>query len=185
MSLPYYDISCTNCYYHEKYSFNVWYEYVDGRKAVCKPVITQGWCEECQRVLTIYVPLTKELIQDDIERLNKWVEEEEEKRENRKLLFFKQKIDEELIDKWKNKIFELNRCAEFFSENQLKEKCLTCGSENVALIQLPSDYDETISVGIKHHCGGNIIAARAGRISYGNLPKVIYDISGNILHDER
>lgn len=185
MSLPFYDIECTTCSYKGKYSFNVWYEFESGRDAVCQPHLTQGWCEDCERILTIYAPQTNETIKRDIDMLSEWIADEKQKRTNRKFIFFKQKADEEAIERWSNKIKALKECVNFFQNQRLPMRCLTCGSKSVSLVRLSSEYGEFTNVGVKHHCGGDIMATMSGRIAYGNLPKVIYDIQGNILHDER
>ena len=93
----------------------------------------------------------------------------------------KYKVDEEAIERWSNRIKELNECVRFFRDNRFPMKCLTCGSVNVTPVCLPSEFCESIHVGVKHRCGGDIVARKSGRIAYVNSPKVVYDIQGNTI----
>lgn len=184
MSLPFYDVTCTGCSYTGRYCYSVWYEFEGGRAAPCQPALTQGWCYGCERVLTICAPQSEASIQERIAEISGWINEELAKRSQRKLLFFRVKVDEALIQRWYKSIEEMKSCLAYWKRNQYPDRCLTCGSSTVTRIELPFDFGSVL-INITHSCGGEIMAAMSGRVNYGRLPKVVYDIQGNIRHDER
>jgi hypothetical protein len=188
MSLPYYHIRCSNCEYTDMFSFDVWYEYAGGKDAVCQPYITQGWCEDCQQVVTICGPQNAETLRDNIKELSVIIKEEEEKRKQWRRLLLRKHADENAISAWKERIAELNDCIELFKKHDYKNKCLSCGSPHVVPVELPDgfrEYGNPIQLGVKHECGGAIMIISEGRIGYSDIPKVIYDITGNVVLDER
>lgn len=135
--------------------------------------------------MTIYTPQTDETIKTEVDELSELLSKEIAKRAIHHWILKSLNADESAIEYLSTKIKELKECAEFFKNKQFPRRCLTCGSDNVIEVNLPDSYSQLMNVGIKHRCGGNIIAEMSGRIMYGELPKVIYDIYGNILHDER
>ena len=185
MSLPFYQIECTNCSYKDSYSYNVSYIFDGGREAVCQPELPDGWCHNCEKVLRIYSPKTEEMVKNELERLSMYISEEKEKRNERNLFLFKKKVDEELIEYFTQSINDTKNCVKFFQEKKFPMRCLSCGSTNVSIIDLPTEYSVFTEIGINHHCGGKLLAEKAGRIGFVNNPKVIYNIQGNILSDER
>ena len=185
MSLPFYEIRCTNCSYKDSYGYNVSYVFEGGQEAVCQPELPDGWCDNCGRVLRIYSPRTEEIVKDELERLSMYIAEEKKNRNKRNLFLFKKRVDEELIECFTQSIIDIKNCVKFFQEKNFPMRCLTCGSTKVSIIDLPTEYSVYTEIGVVHRCGGKLLAEKAGRIGFVNNPKVIYDIQGNILSDER
>jgi len=185
MSLPAYQIECSDCSYSERFVYDVLYQSEGGREAPVQPNLTQGWCEDCQKVLTIFTPFREETGRHDIEELDQLIASESAKRSQRKMLFFKAKVDEDLISAWKEKRDAITRGMDQLRGLRLPNRCLTCGSEQVTQVELPSDYGSTTRLGVKHCCGGHISASMIMRLGFGNRPRVIVDVFGNITLDER
>lgn len=185
MSLPCYEIECTNCSYKDSYGYNISYIFADGQEAECKPDLPDGWCVNCEKVLRIYSPKTEESVKDELKQFSIYISEEEEKRNKRNLFLFKKKVNEEMIECFTQSIKDLKNCVKFFTKNGYPMRCLTCGSTKVSIINLPTEYNQYIEIGVNHQCGGKLLAKKTGRISFVNKPKVIYDIQGYIISDER
>lgn len=185
MSLPAYQIECTHCSYSERFAYEILYQSEGGWEAPVKPDLTQGWCEDCQKVLTIFTPFREETGKADIEKLDQWIAEESAKRSQRNFLFFKAKVDEELIATWAEKREAIARGMEQLRGRHFPDRCLTCGSERVIRVDLPNGYDVEQDLGIKHRCGGEIVATMTMRLGFGNRPRVVVDVFGNITLDER
>lgn len=184
MSLPFYDVACSGCSYNGRYSFNVWYEFEDGREAECQPSITQGWCTECDRVLTIYMPFS---LAEARKEITEWEDFKREQHRSsiRHKIFGMSKERQSHIARANTKIEQIKACAEFFKAKTYPNRCLTCGSSNVCGVSLPDEYGHAIPIGVMHSCGGQLVATMSGRIAYRDLPKVVYNIAGDILYDER
>lgn len=186
MSLPFYSIRCTGCDYSGRYAFNVRYQ-VEGVNYPINGVLTQGWCEDCDKVLTIYSPssFSAEKAQNEIDERREIITN------LTKSLFgkFVKKISSERKEQLaiiESDIDTLKKWSLFIKNNKIKDCCLTCGSASVRAVTLPSDYSTPTRIGVDHSCGGEIVATSEGRINYGDdCPKVICDIDGKILHDER
>lgn len=185
MSLPAYQIECTKCSYSERFAYDILYQLEGGWDAPIKPDLTQGWCEDCQKVLTIFTPFREETGKADIEELTQLIAGESAKRSQRSFLFFKAKVDEELIAAWEEKRDAIARGIEQLRGRHFPNRCLTCGSERVILVDLPNDYNVVQDLGIKHRCGGDIVATMTMRLGFGNRPRVVVDVFGNITLDER
>lgn len=185
MSLPFYNVTCTGCSYTGRYSFNVWYEFDGGLDALCQPTLTQGWCYECECVLTISIPQTEASIRNEIAERESWINEELAKRSLHKFLLFPVKVDEQLIQGWKKAVEELKSCIGYWNSYQCSSRCLTCGSTNVARVELPSDFGHPVPIRVGHTCGGQIVSVMSGRVNFGGRPKVVYNVQGNIVYDER
>lgn len=185
MSLPAYQIECTHCSYSERFAYDILYQSEGGWDAPVQPDLTHGWCEDCQKVLTIFTPFREETGKADIDKLNQLIADESAKRGRRNFLFFKAKVDEELIAAWEEKREAIARGIEQLRGRHFPNRCLTCGSERVTPVDLPSDYDVVPPLGITHHCGGQLVATMTMRLSFANRPRVVVDVFGNITLDER
>jgi len=186
MSLPFYSLKCTKCSYSGRYGFNVRYE-VEGIADPIRGVLTQGWCKNCDKVVTIYSPSSF-----SAKKAQNEIDERREIIANLTKGFFGklfEKISAERKEQLANiesAIDSLQKWSIFIKNKQIKDRCLTCGLESVRIVTLPSDYSIPTRIGVTHNCGGEIVATVEGRIGYGDdCPKVICDVNGNILHDER
>jgi len=188
MSLPSYILTCTKCNYRSSYGYNVWYEFSEGRNALCQPEITQGWCYDCNRLRTIYLPKLERKFSDQIERIDYKINSLSKGSISKLRLALssdkKNQLDELYREREKT-LSEIKRCEAFFHNQNFPPKCLTCSSEKVVKVNLPGRSDNASLLGILHGCNGQIMIQETLRISYANCPKVIYDIAGNILFDER
>lgn len=97
------EIRCTHCSYSERFAYDILYQSEGGWDAPVQPDLTHGWCEDCQKVLTIFTPFRGETGKADIDKLNQLIADESAKRGRRNFLFFKAKVDEELIAAWEEK----------------------------------------------------------------------------------
>ena len=188
MSLPSYTLTCTKCNYRSSYGYNVWYEYSEGRDALCQPEITQCWCYDCNQLRTIYLPKLGRKFSDPIERIDYQINSLSKGSISKFRLALssdkKKQLDELYREKEKT-LSEIKRCEAFFHDQGFAPKCLTCSSEKVVKVNIPDRPDDTSHLGILHVCGGQIMIQETLRISYASCPKVVYDIAGNILLDER
>lgn len=185
MSLPAYQIECTQCSYSEQFAHDILYQSEGGWAAPVQPDLQIGWCEDCQKVLTIFTPFREETGRRDIEELDQFIANESAKRSQRNLLFFKAKVDEEMIAAWKEKREAIARGIEQLRGRHFPNRCLTCGSERVTQVELPRDDDVEKRLGITHRCGGQIVATMTMRLRFANSPRVVVDVFGNITLDER
>lgn len=184
MSMPFYSIRCTSCIYEGAFHYDTAYEFVDQHGDGYSPRLCTAWCESCEEVVMAATAPTEMAIESEVVRLRQWIEEEQAPK--RKFIFFSKKQNSELIRRWQKEIDHLKRGVEFFRVRQMKSRCLKCGGENLTLIDLTGVGSKLEAIGVDHHrCGGEILAAAAGRITFGSLPRVRYDIDGRILHDER
>jgi len=185
MSLPFYSLSCTNCDYTGRYAFNVRYQ-VEGVAYPISGVLTQGWCTDCEKVVTIYSPssFSAEDAQNEIAERNEIVDNLTKGLLGKLLKKMSSERQEQLAN-IKSDIAILERWSIFIKSSQIKDRCLTCGSENVFVVKLPDEYKTPTRIGVTHSCGGEIIATSEGRVSYAGCPQVVCDINGNIVHDER
>ena len=136
-------------------------------------------------MLTICASQTNKTVSDEIDSLTELIKEQEDKENIRSFLFFKGKPDKFLIDKWLGEIKALRDCVKHFEAQNMKPRCLTCGSYRVVEANLASESGIATRTGVMHHCGGEIISVMRGRVSFGNLPRVTYNMRGDILRDER
>lgn len=184
MSLPFYDITCSGCSYQARFSYGIWYEFDGGVEESCKPQLIQGWCDDCEKVLTIFTPLSKETAAKEI---SEWEEFREEFEDTSMLgtllgIFTRRK---QHIDRANQAIAAINQCLEYYQSAQYPDRCLTCGSTKVQRVDLTKGDHGPGKIGIMHSCGGQLIATMGGRFSFADRPKVLYSADGRIISDER
>ncbi|MBF0377341.1 MAG: hypothetical protein HQK72_07635 [Desulfamplus sp.] len=183
-----YTISCSNCNYNSTYQFDTLYEYVGGREELCTPKSSQGWCYDCEKVVVIYRPFDKEDLNKEIDSIDEQIKWKSEGIFADICLKFSSKKKKEIdeLNKKKTESYEaLSKCVAFFEGKKFRQKCLTCGSYNVKIVNLPDSNNVYTKLNIKHECGGDLLIKEFARVSFTNMPKVIYDISGKIVVDER
>ena len=177
MSLPFYNITCSNCDYESTYSHNVRYNY-EGKKEH-KPVFDIAWCEDCNKVVNSCISLTRKEADDEINELSAWIEEK------KKGFFAKwSKTKKDSIAYMEKSIILTKQRIKHFENTAQVKNCLCCGGQRITPILLPSHYAD-IPLKINHSCGGELHAELRGFIDLKNLPKVIFDENGSIILDER
>lgn len=185
MSLPSYALKCTNCDYSNHYAFNVNYD-VEGVDKDIRGILKQGWCNNCEKVVTIYSPtaFSSDDAQNEIDERIIIIE-------GLRSGFFGKLVErfsterQEQIVRIETAIAAFKQWKLFVSTTTIRDRCLTCGSQDVQQVNLPSELLKPTKLGIDHECGGEIVASAVARVSYGNCPKVICDIQGKIIFDER
>lgn len=181
MSLPFYSFNCTSCGLVRRFYFDTAYEFVDSNGDGYAPSLQTAWCDDCDCVVTSANPQTLASIASEMGVRSEWIAEEQNRKPS--LLHPFRKPDESLIRKWEAEIVHFKMSTEFFRYQSMVPRCLTCGGEHVIPIELPDKGRS--SIGVVHHCGGEVHASCEGRISFGELPVVKYNIKGQILSDER
>lgn len=185
MSMPTYEITCTNCAFSGRFAYNVDYRFEAGDGPSVKPRCCAGWCEHCQEVLTIFVPEPGGLIEYDamcalkeLERLRR-----EETSWWKKHFWRKERQDAKRKCEATVQLYQAS--LDYFEKANLSKRCLTCGGVEVVEVELPERLAPPTALGITHVCGGELIAEESISLHLGGCPKVIFDPSGNIIFDER
>lgn len=182
MSLPVYDVYCSDCDYESEFASNIHYRCAGGKNALIEPILLCGWCEACQKVSTIFTPYTKADGEQELRTLESLIDEEQLKLSQRILFVFRKRVDRESIKIWQEKRDAL---LEEISRLPLVPppcRCLVCGSTAVHVVDFPDWRAQAAPLGITHTaCGGQILAIGKYRMSFINCPVVIYDMDGNIL----
>lgn len=189
MSLPSYRINCTECGYESVYNFRVWYEFEEGRDSIYSPKLEQGWCEDCQNVVTIATSYADEDIEKEIARYKGYLNEINIPSTIEK--FFRLLLPSSRNEYQRRKTIYEKRIEEqkqrkiYFSNLDFVNRCMVCEGESVTLIHMPHEVNSIEPIGAKHCCGGELEAYWVYGIHFGGGPKVIYDREANILSDER
>lgn len=183
MSLPFYLFNCTSCNLERRFFFDTAYKFADTNNDGHAPSLQVAWCDDCDKVVTSSNPQTQISITNEVELRSKWIAEEEKRK--RSLFHPFRSPNKELIKKLKSEIDNLQIGVDFFRHQKIVPRCLSCGGENITPIELPDSDIESTNIGVRHYCGGEVCGVVAGRIRFGDLPVVTYDIKGHILSDER
>lgn len=181
MSLPYYSLNCTFCNLERHFLFDTAYEFEDTDEKGYTPALHTAWCTDCDKVVISANPQTQVSIASELKSRTACIEEERHRKRSLRHPF--RKPDERIIQRLESEIAHLKMSVEFFRYQGMMPRCLTCGGENITGLELPDAG--SASIGIRHHCGGTIYAATEGRVNFGKLPVVTYNIKGQILSDER
>lgn len=184
MSLPVYEIFCTGCQYQTRFGYNVSYQ-VSNEALGVQPDLKQGWCVDCQMVVTIYVPRPSERLKEDAELASAAICEAEAEVKTWLSRLLKRQIDKEMLARCQLTIERYNKTSLYFSTNSLAKRCLTCGGRRVSEVSMPALPADGVWIGAKHMCGGEIHSRVVGRVSVGKRPVVVFDVNGNLVSDER
>jgi hypothetical protein len=181
MSLPFYQITCSNCEYEDSYNYGVHYQY-QGLKEY-EPVLHAAWCGNCDKIERMLSSLTVEDAEYEIQDLNRWIKRYQEG-------FFAKylKSKKKEVLQCKIEIGEFKARLQHFENQHYKNRCLNCKGHNVFSLFLPSEGEGVKESQIKHTCGGNLRVHQVGRVSFARhkkVVKVVYDENGNILIDTR
>ena len=179
MSLPFYKITCTGCDYEDGYSYGTHYVY-EGI-AEHEPVLRAAWCSDCGKIVNACVPFTSKDAEEEIADLNLWIDRNKSGFFSR---FSKSKKNE--ILKTEKEKQAIRARLEYFENTAYVSKCLSCGGSHVFPFYLPyGEYGEVEELNVMHSCGGRLLVSMEGRFSFASRRKVVYDETGEILHDGR
>jgi hypothetical protein len=179
MSLPFHVISCSNCEFRANYNYGTNYKYEGPLDH--EPLVERVWCGNCDEATWARFPFTQKDAEIMRHVLNRQI-----RRCKSGLFSTFSKSKRNAIRKANIEIETINQRLTYFNSTKFETKCLNCGGKSVFPINFPeSEYDELISLGIEHLCGGQLMIRKAGRLIFAYITKVIYDENGNILVEER
>jgi hypothetical protein len=184
MSNPSFLITCTGCNYSSRYAYRVHYA-VQNMDVRPEGIFTDGWCNRCNEVLCIFsasnsLRMTRSLLNESTAELDK--------RAGGIIGSLMSKVSSERQRELAYRASEIQRLQKWeaiMGDSPPPDRCLTCGSTDVRVVQLPTEYLSPIPIGVTHTCSGVIMANMDLRIRFGDLPKVVCDVRGNIVTDER
>lgn len=179
MSLPFYEITCTQCNYNQILSNGTNYQY-DG-ELFKEPVLSYGFCYNCDELVKILMPYIKGDAIYRIKELQELINEYENSYISK---LSSTKKDRAIKGRAELKIIEQR--IQNFQNNGFPPRCIECSSKKVNEVRLPyGEYDKRTFLNVKHTCGGELIADMKGRFNFSKTPHVKYNNKGKITFDER
>lgn len=178
MSLPFYDLTCGGCDYTGRFSYSERLVYIGDLPKGFEPRIGLIWCHQCQAIKTAILEANR----DELDQLEKLYEEKVAK--ERGIFGFKSKKRVEQRLQVEASLREEREHYEYWCERGVRTFCLTCGGKLVEGVTLPPGYRMDAqagfeSIGVRHACGGSMMAKVRGRLSYaGDRAPTYYDDNG-------
>ena len=199
MSVPTYDIGCTNCDYHQMYSAPKICRYEVEEDVYVSVGRARGWCYHCEKVVSVErLPLDSN---EEIRRIRqalteiieiseriRHVEEKEDVPSLSKRKRFLSDVSALTFNIYSFKMFHLEtiRQMEALAGRVSPPRCLECGNNSFGVITFsPAKEDKSRHMSDFQHpgCGGYLFEEETGmRVmwAFDRLPIHIYDTEGNL-----